>query len=283
MEDLTGTENGLLGVTSALLEGVLLQPTLYWKNMRQQRLPLSIDPRLIYRGMGAALCNEAGQMGMQFVVTGLFKSFFSDSSSASSTSAVSNIERSLAADLGAAAGGGAVVALFATPVELIMIQQQRFGGSLLGTPLNILRAHGAFGQGLMRGLGLTMARDSIYVGGMLGMAPIEQQYLMKNHDMAILPATLWGSALGGVVGGVVSHPFDVIKTCMQGDMTQETYRGTLATARTLLKSGGVSRFFNGCFWRTFNIAATVYIANECCQRLPPYLKLFTRSTSDVEL
>ena len=64
MEDLTGTENGLLGVTSALLEGVLLQPTLYWKNMRQQRLPLSIDPRLIYRGMGAALCNEAGQMGM---------------------------------------------------------------------------------------------------------------------------------------------------------------------------------------------------------------------------
>ena len=269
MEDLTGTENGLLGVTSALLEGVLLQPTLYWKNMRQQRLPLSIDPRLIYRGMGAALCNEAGQMGMQFVVTGLFKSFFSDSSSASSTSAVSNIERSLAADLGAAAGGGAVVALFATPVELIMIQQQRFGGSLLGTPLNILRAHGAFGQGLMRGLGLTMARDSIYVGGMLGMAPIAQQYLMKNHDMAILPATLWGSALGGVVGGVVSHPFDVIKTCMQGDVERKRYGTMTQTARAIHSEYGVGGFFNGWFWRTSRMICAVFIISESKRRLAP--------------
>ena len=40
MEGLSSVENGILGVTTALLEGVLLQPTLYWKNMRQQGLPL---------------------------------------------------------------------------------------------------------------------------------------------------------------------------------------------------------------------------------------------------
>ena len=257
--ELTEGENAVLGVTAAIMEGVLLQPTLYWKNMRQQNLPLSVDPRLIYRGMGAALTNEAGQMGLQFVITGLLKSYMPAPTPTS--------------DLAAAVGGGMIVALFASPVELVMIQQQRFGGSLLGTPLNIMRTHGLMGQGLFRGLGLAIVRDGIYVGGMLGLAPIAQQQL-SDRGMATLPATMWGSALGGILGGVISHPFDVVKTCMQGDLAQRDFGGALASTRTLLKSG-VSRLFDGCFWRTFNITATVYVANECCMRLPPYLKRLT--------
>ena len=264
--ELSEGENALLGVTAALIEGVLLQPTVYWKNMRQQKLPLSVDPRLIYRGMGAALTNEAGQMGLQFVITGLLKSSMPMPTPAS--------------DLTAAVGGGVVVALFASPVELVMIQQQRFGGSLLGTPLNIVRRHGLAGQGLFRGLGLAMIRDGIYVGGMLGLAPIAQQQL-SDRGMATLPATMWGSALGGILGGVLSHPFDVVKTCMQGDLAQKDFGGALASTRTLLKSG-VSRLFDGCFWRTFNITATVYIANECCLRLPPYLKKPTDTQNEKQ-
>ena len=105
--ELTEGENAVLGVTAAIMEGVLLQPTLYWKNMRQQNLPLSVDPRLIYRGMGAALTNEAGQMGLQFVITGLLKSYMPAPTPTS--------------DLAAAVGGGMIVALFASPVELVMI------------------------------------------------------------------------------------------------------------------------------------------------------------------
>jgi solute carrier family 25 carnitine/acylcarnitine transporter 20/29 len=276
MEGLSSVENGILGVTTALLEGVLLQPTLYWKNMRQQGLPLSVDPRLIYRGMGAALCNEAGQMAMQFAVTGLLKSYFScaPSEASEAAEAAPGGASSFVTDMAAAAGGGAIVAVFASPVELVMIQQQRFGGSLVGTPVQIMRAHGA--ATLFRGLGLAAARDAIYVGGMLGVAPVAQQQLVEGQGMAVLPATLWSSALGGVAGGVLSHPFDVVKTCMQGDLKQETYRGALASAGTLLRSGGARRFLDGCFWRTFNITATVYVANECCVRLPPYLTRLTR-------
>ena len=35
--------------------------------------------------------------------------------------------------------------------------------------------------------------------------------------------------------------------------------------------GGVSRLFDGCFWRTVNICGTVWIANECLHRLPPIM------------
>ena len=49
------------------------------------------------------------------------------------------------------------------------------------------------------------------------------------------------------MGGVLSHPFDVVKTCMQGDMAQASYGSTLATARTLLAKGGYGRFLDGRF------------------------------------
>ena len=47
------------------------------------------------------------------------------------------------------------------------------------------------------------------------------------------------------MGGVLSHPLDVVKTCMQGDMAQASYGSTLATARTLLAKGGYGRFLDG--------------------------------------
>ena len=87
---LSESENMVLGAGTALTEGILLQPTLYWKNARQQGLPFSINPRLIYRDTGASLCNEMGQLTIMFGATRLFR----------------GADDSLAGELGAAAAGG---------------------------------------------------------------------------------------------------------------------------------------------------------------------------------
>ena len=39
--------------------------------------------------------------------------------------------------------------------------------------------------------------------------------------------------LGGIFGALLSHPFDSIKTCMQGDLERKLYRGSIETARKL--------------------------------------------------
>ena len=78
MEDLSESENAGLGVFTAVVETSLLQPTLYWKNARQQRLPITLDPRIVYRGIGASLVNEAGQMALQFSLSGRLKELLSD-------------------------------------------------------------------------------------------------------------------------------------------------------------------------------------------------------------
>jgi hypothetical protein len=48
-ESLTESQNAAVGVVAAFIEAVILQPTLYWKNAKAQNLPLSIDPRKVFR------------------------------------------------------------------------------------------------------------------------------------------------------------------------------------------------------------------------------------------
>lgn len=61
---------------AAILEAIILQPTLYWKNARAQRLPFSFDPRIIYRGSTISILNECQLMGLQFGCTSYFQQVF---------------------------------------------------------------------------------------------------------------------------------------------------------------------------------------------------------------
>lgn len=249
-KNLTEGENVVIGVLAAFIEGVILQPTLYWKNAKAQNIPFTINPRVIYRGTAASLYNEMQMMGLQFGLTGLYQRF--------------NL-----GEYGAALFGGATAAIFASPVELVMIQQQNFGGNIYHTSQRVITTYGV--RGIFRGLLPAMLRDALYVSGFLGITPLTQNYLMNHHDMSVLESGFWASMLGGVAAAVPSHPFDLVKTCMQGDMKKDTYKTMNQSFNVLWKQGRIRRLFSGCFWRSFNIIATVYIANECRVRFPPLI------------
>lgn len=257
-KDLTEGQNFTLGTIAAFVEGVLLQPTLYWKNARAQKLPFTLNPRLLYRGTAASIFNEMQMMGVQFGLTGWFEKLLPAAKEGEGVSANTFLS---------AAMGGALSACFSSPIELIMIQQQKHGGSFLGTPVRVVQAHGLLSKGMFRGLTAAMCRDGIYAVGMLGVTPLVQDALVKE-GYSLSSASFYASMLGGVLAAVPSHPFDVIKTCMQGDLARLTYCNLRGTARGLLNEG-ISRCFHGVFWRTVNITATVYIANECRNYLTP--------------
>ena len=71
--DLTEGENLLIGATAAVAETLLLQPTLYCKNALALGWKLTMNPLILYRGIGASLCNEVGQMSLQFTFAGALK------------------------------------------------------------------------------------------------------------------------------------------------------------------------------------------------------------------
>jgi hypothetical protein len=96
---------------------------------------------------------------------------------------------------------------------------------------------------------------------MLGLTPVLQRKI-EGYGVGSSTASFYASMVGGVVAAIPSHPFDVVKTCLQGDLKGEKYSSAMQTTGLLIKEGGWTRFFRGGFWRTINITATVYIANE---------------------
>lgn len=147
-------ENTVLGVCAGTIEVTLLQPMLYCKNASQQGLPLTLDPRALYRGLGVSVINMSILTGVQFPLTGLV-----------AQAIAGGADRTLSASEKIASGfvGGVLSGLICAPMELVMIQQQRFGASLLGTAGKIVSDLGPLA--LFRGLSTSCGREGIFTAG----------------------------------------------------------------------------------------------------------------------
>jgi len=150
-----------------------------------------------------------------------------------------------------------------------MIQQQRFGASLLGTAGKIVSDLGPLA--LFRGLSTSCGREGIFTAGYLGLGPVLGQKLKDEYGMS-KPVGEFGGAVGaGIVAASLSHPLDTIKTCMQGDVKQVTYGSTMQTFSTLYAEGGPLRFFNGWIWRTSRMCCAIFLLGQVKSRLGPLL------------
>ena len=64
----TPDQNAAVGVVSGCIEVCCTQPLLYWKNAAQQKMPFTLNPALLYRGLGASITNMAVLTGMQVYI-----------------------------------------------------------------------------------------------------------------------------------------------------------------------------------------------------------------------
>ena len=169
-EKLNSSQNASIGVVAAMLEGIVLQPTLYWKNARALKLPFTLNPKIIYRGTLASLVNECQLLGFQFGLTGFFQKLLHEKG------IVKNAETS---ELLAAAMGGLMSTILTCPIEMVMIQQQKNGGSFVNTLTRVTNRYGVGWHGLFRGITPTIGREIICVVGMLGVTPIVSNNLIS--------------------------------------------------------------------------------------------------------
>ena len=188
-----------------LSQVTILQPMLYCKNATQQKLPLTLDPRVLYRGIGVSIGNMVVLTGAQFPLTGMV-----------SRAITGGEDRPLGKGEKVAAGfaGGALSGFVCAPMELIMIQQQRFGASLFSAASRIVTEKGALT--LFRGLETSCGREGLFTAGYLGMGPVFAEQLQRNYDMSAATSAFAGAAGAGMIAATLSHPLDTIKTCMQG-------------------------------------------------------------------
>ena len=165
--------------------------------------------------------------------------------------------------------GGALSGVVCAPLELVLIQQQRFGTKLLATPAAVVAQTGW--RGLFRGFWTSCGREGIFTAGIMGGSVKAGQAARESFPQ--LPSRV-SSVLGGIACGAVaatlSHPLDTIKSCMQGDVAEERYGSLTATTRRLLaEPGGPLVFFRGWGFRTLRMSIAICVIGELRYTLAP--------------
>lgn len=260
VKQLSAAQNASVGAIAGTIEVVILQPMLYCKNATQQKLPLTLDPRVLYRGIGVSIGNMIVLTGAQFPLT-----------AGVSRTITGGVDRPLSKgeQVLAAFSGGALSGIVCAPMELIMIQQQRKGTSLVEATRRIVSERGPLT--LFRGLETSCGREGLFTAGYLGMGPVFAEALRKNYDMSTATSNFAGAAGAGMIAATLSHPLDTIKTCMQGDVERATYSDFMGTARTLLQQEGIGRFFNGWAFRTSRMICAIWLIGQCKNVFAPLL------------
>ena len=257
LQKLSGGENCVLGMVTGVMAKSCNYPFLSWKNTVQQGLPISFNPRIVYRGLPMACLNLGGTNAVQFGTTGFFQKLLA-------TFGISQDS----VTVGGAFLGGLASGVPCSIWELCMIQQQRFGGTTLGTPQKFISEFGI--SSLARGSTMTMGRESMFTMSMLGITPLIQQNLVEKSGVEKNTALAAGALTGAIFAGTITHPMDTIKTCMQGDLGMVKYTDITSTGRLLAEEYGVMQgLFKGLSYRIALISTTFFLVNTFKQQLVP--------------
>ena len=128
-----------------------MQPTLYWKNAIQQNLPWSWNPKTLYRGYIPSVTNAAAMIGSQFALAGNLGQSWAKYRGKDN-------EKSMEALLIGTFSAGYISGFWCGPIEMAMIQQQRFGMTLSNCLKKIVRDYGLV-KGVFRGTMNTSIRE----------------------------------------------------------------------------------------------------------------------------
>ena len=145
-----------------------------------------MDPRKLYRGLGSSVGNMAILTGVQFPITGLISGVITG-----------GVNRKLSAQEAIGSGflGGVASGFVCAPMELVMIQQQRFGTNIVQAPQQVVSVLGP--AGLWRGLLCSCGREGMYTAGYLGIGPvIKSKALEKGYNEPTAVAC----------GAIIGHP-----------------------------------------------------------------------------
>lgn len=111
-------ENALVGITAGIADITCIQWAYYLKNARQQRLPLTLNPRILYRGYVANCANVAAGTSFQFAIAGALNKLVLRGAQRELT----DVEK-----VGTGFLAGFASGVVASPAELVMTQQQLKG------------------------------------------------------------------------------------------------------------------------------------------------------------
>jgi hypothetical protein len=176
---------------------------------------------------------------------------------------------------------GFLSGIVASPFELLMTQQQLGGGSIGTNSYRLLAGGPSYS---LRGLVPTCFREGIFSAAYLGLAPVIRQKLSDaapgTNQEALRVVAAVGSA---AVCGVLSHPFDTVKTCMQGDVEQLSYGRMRQSFSKIHMNGGVSALYRGIEFRFLRQVWQVWVLDLLREKLADVLFPVTSTSPSLKV
>eukprot|EP00959_Pyramimonas_sp_CCMP1952_P025247 529618-Pyramimonas_sp.AAC.1 len=209
---LSGTENVVLGAAGGIVETCIQMPLITYKICVQEGRALPKNFGGWYRGVFANAASLAPITALQMFANGVLEKTITGGQRPPS-----ELEQ-----IATAMGAGSISALIYSPVDLLVIQQQKLKLPPMPAISHIVKHYGPLG--MYRGFNACVVREAIYTAGYLGLAPVAVGRLNKMAPwFEENPSTtrLIGACIGGTVAAMLTHPMDTAKTCLQADIGKE--------------------------------------------------------------
>ena len=189
----------------------------------------------LYRGLPSMLVGVPLQGAVRFSVLDSIKAAFVEPGT--QPGPVTNLCAGLVA-------GTLEATLVVTPVETVKTRLVDANKSLLRGMIDFVRAEGP--SGIYRGLIPTIAKSASNQALRFGIFGEYKRYFWGNKPSKDMPPllALGGGMTAGAIGSVITMPFDVIKTRMQG-LEAKNYNGTFDCVRKVLANEGVGALYKG--------------------------------------
>ena len=165
--------------------------------------------------------------------------------------------------IGAAMGAGAISSILYSPLDLVVIQQQKLATSIDGALKAVKREYGTLA--IFRGITSCAVRESIYTAGYLGLGPVATAHLTIVHPFFSeneQAARITGSCFAGTIAAMLTHPVDTAKTCIQGDLASATYKNARDALVKVYSEHGIGGLYRGGAARTARICGAFFIVDN---------------------
>lgn len=249
---ITANESLLLGMVGGFLDVLIQMPLITLKICRQDGRKLPTNINNWYRGVGVNLISIAPITSLQFYLSDSLETKINKSKSFQNKTIDKIIASSIA---------GGISSLLYSPVELIMIQQQKQNSSFYNTNINIYKNYGI--NKFMRGLSPCIAREAIYTSGYMAFSPIIEQKL-SDHSLSKSKYVdkISSCIITGSIVSFITHPIDTVKTKIQSDITKQKYKKNFVSEiYNIYKKEGINNIYKGGVSRTARACGAFFIFN----------------------
>ena len=253
-----------IGGLSGIIEVCCTQPTVAVKNALQEARPIHFTPRFMYTGLVVNAASIAPITAVQFGANMALTPYF-----AGKDGTLSPVMK-----VATACSAGMISSLVSGLAELVMIQQQ--GSTPLGRTFKSLVS-----QRAPRSCASASQRRTACTGFVLGTCSVVTSQLQQSFGLSPSAAFTVGGLASGIGAAIMTHPFDTMKTKVQGNALEPNQASIPEVFRSIWKEGGLGGFYKGFTARGVRLTAAMFILNISKSKMEDALVAFKSDSKNT--